>query len=155
MRLQCDHVNRSIIPAFYRYLQAQEIDAQIESGKEFLGGIETLITLFERAEKESEDRMCGLWNKNGELSLADVLVAPCMFFQYSSARVMQQQHILGLFRATNALKHYRGFSFPPSKRFSIYLDKLLQHPAFKMTCSTEQLYLDSYERYADRPACLC
>ena len=66
-----------------------------------------------------------------------------------------EQHILGLFRATNVLKHYRGFSFPPSKKFDGYLNKLLQHPAFRATCSTEQLYLDSYERYVLKLVCMC
>jgi len=134
IRLQCDHVSRSVVPAFYRYLQAQETEAQIEGGKEFLNGIETLVKLFERAKNESEDGSCGLWNEGGAPSLADILVGPW------------------LFRATNVLKYYRGFSFPPGKKFDNYLNKLFRHPAFKATCSTEQLYLDSYERYAfNRP----
>lgn len=53
---------------------------------------------------------------------------------------------VGLFRATNVLKHYRGFSLPPSEKFNQWLARLFEHPAFKATCSTEQLYLDSYER---------
>lgn len=45
------------------------------------------------------------------------------------------------------LKHYRGFDFPSSSaQFKAYLARLFDHPAFKATCSTEQLYLDSYER---------
>ena len=52
----------------------------------------------------------------------------------------------GLFRATNVLKHYRGFVLPEGERFRGYVERLLGHPAFKRTCSTEQLYLDSYER---------
>ena len=27
IRLQCDHVNRALVPAFYRFLQAQEEEA--------------------------------------------------------------------------------------------------------------------------------
>ena len=53
----------------------------------------------------------------------------------------------GIFRATNVLKHYRGFSLPEGERFRAYVDRLINHPAFKRTCSTEQLYLDSYERW--------
>ena len=93
IRLQCDHISRNIIPAFYRYLQAQEMDAQIEGGKEFLDGIETLIQLFERAENESEAKECGLWNESGALSLADVLVAPCTFYRRLSARIMRWNNI--------------------------------------------------------------
>ena len=54
--------------------------------------------------------------------------------------------ITGLFRATNVLKHYRGFVMPESERFSGYMNRLMSHPAIRRTCSTEQLYLDSYER---------
>lgn len=56
--------------------------------------------------------------------------------------------ILGLFRMTNVLKHYKGFELPQNERFSEYLLRLFEHPAFKATCSTEDLYLDSYERSA-------
>ena len=59
----------------------------------------------------------------------------------------------GLFRATNALKHYRGFVMPQGARFNAYMERLVGHPAFKRTCSTEQLYLDSYERSVYCPVC--
>jgi hypothetical protein len=52
----------------------------------------------------------------------------------------------GLFRANNVLKHYRGFTLPAGTKFNSWLERLFDHPAFKATCSTEQLYLDSYER---------
>jgi len=55
----------------------------------------------------------------------------------------------GLFRATNVLKHYRGFELPPGTKFNAYIKRLFENPAFKRTCSTEELYLDSYERYGD------
>lgn len=54
---------------------------------------------------------------------------------------------IGIFRATNVLKHYRGFELPKGNKFSAWLERLFDHPAFKATCSSEQLYLDSYERY--------
>ena len=57
---------------------------------------------------------------------------------------------IGLFRATNVLKHYRGFVLPQGARFRAYVDRVVNHPAFKRTCSTEQLYLDSYERDVSR-----
>ena len=55
-------------------------------------------------------------------------------------------HLTGLFRATNVLVHYRGFVLPEGPRFRAYLDRLFNDPAFKATCSTEDLYIDSYER---------
>ncbi|KAI8985020.1 glutathione S-transferase [Trametes punicea] len=130
IRLQADSVNRSLVPAFYRYLQAQD---EIEGAKGFVDAIEGLVTLFQRAEREGYTQY-GLWHERGSLSYADVMAAPW------------------LFRATNVLKHYRGFVLPEGMQFRAYVDRVLKHPAFKRTCSTEELYLDSYERYAfNRP----
>ncbi|KAI5982785.1 glutathione S-transferase [Pisolithus albus] len=128
VRLQADHVNRTLFPAFYRYLEAQDPDAQITGGREFLDTIETLVGLFERAEREVGGT--GLWKDGGELGLADLLVGPF------------------LLRATNILKHYRGFELPRGPKFDGWLNRLLEHPAFKCTCSTDELYLDTYELYA-------
>ncbi|KAJ7129237.1 thioredoxin-like protein [Mycena epipterygia] len=148
VRLQCDHISRTLVPAFYRFIQAQEEGAQIESGKEFRTALESLVVLFERAEREimqgggasgiGEERALsaglGLWLENGGLSLSDVIVGPWIF------------------RASNVLKHYRGFELPTGDKFGAWIARLFNHPAFKATCSTEELYLDSYERYAqNRP----
>lgn len=54
-----------------------------------------------------------------------------------------------LFRMTNVLTHYRGFSVPSGKKISAYLDRLFEDPTVKSTCSNEDLYLDSYARYAE------
>ncbi|KAJ8587367.1 glutathione S-transferase [Rhizopogon salebrosus TDB-379] len=132
VRLQSDHINRTLVPAFYRYLQAQDTEAQISGGREFHAAIRYLVELFERAEREVGGT--GLWMEGGDLGWADVIVGPWIF------------------RATNALKHYRGFEMPQGKKFEAWLVRLCEHPAFKKTCSTEELYLDSYERYAfNRP----
>lgn len=154
IRLQADHISRSVVPAFYRYLQAQEPDAQAQGEKDFLDGIEKLITLFERAETESEVKSHGLWHEGGALSLADVLVGPCGFpfppICKDPKHTFQTCLLLftpaGLFRASNVLKYYRGFSFAENAKFDTYLERLFNHPTFKATCSTEELYIDSYER---------
>ena len=77
VRLQSDHINRTLIPKFYRYLQAQETSAQIEGGKEFLESIKDLVSFFERAENENEGSAVGLWKEGGKLGWADVMVGPC------------------------------------------------------------------------------
>ncbi|KIK64604.1 hypothetical protein GYMLUDRAFT_220582 [Collybiopsis luxurians FD-317 M1] len=151
VRLQCDHINRSIVPAFYRYLQAQDQEAQINAGKEYHESIATLVDLFERMEKEVVQSQAagaagegekkalavglGLWiDGNDDIGLVDVMVGPW------------------LYRSINVLKHYRGFQLPPGQKFNFWLNKLFEHPDFKRTCSTDDLYLDSYERYAfNRP----
>jgi len=133
IRLQADYVNRNLIPAFYRYIQAQDEEKQIQGGKDFVEAIDGLTQLFQRAEKETPE-FAGLWAEGGSLTLADVMAVPW------------------LFRLTNVLVHYRGFAVPQGPQFRAYLDRLLNHPAVKRTCSTEELYIDSYERYAhNRP----
>ncbi|KAJ6561544.1 hypothetical protein DFH09DRAFT_1247716 [Mycena vulgaris] len=144
VRLQCDHISRAIIPAFYRFLQAQEEEAQIECGKDFRAGLDGLIAMFERAEREivqsggaagvGEQRALGaVWLENGDLNLTDVRQTVSILSLFTP--------LLGLFRASN---------FPPGS--TAYLDRLFNHPAFNATCSTEELYFDSYQRYAqNRP----
>lgn len=133
VRLQADHVNRALVPAFYRFLQAQDAATQIETSKKLHATLEELVSLLERADRETEAGS-GLWKKGGTLNWTDVMAGPW------------------LFRATNVLKHYRAFDLPVEPRFAAWLHRIFEHPAFKSTCSTEQLYLDSYERYAyNRP----
>ncbi|KAI0253405.1 glutathione S-transferase [Lactifluus subvellereus] len=76
----------------------------------------------------------GLWCDGGELNWTDVMVGPW------------------LFRTSNVLRHYRAFDLPAGSKLRAWLDRLFAHPSVKATCSTEELYLDSYERYAfNRP----
>ncbi|EPQ53503.1 thioredoxin-like protein [Gloeophyllum trabeum ATCC 11539] len=134
IRLQSDHINRTLVPAFYRFLQAQDPDSQISAGQEFHAALEDLAAHFGRAECEGVSAALGLWREDGDLSWTDVMAGPW------------------LFRASNVLAHYRFFTLPEGLKFRAYLDRLFNHPVFKRTCSTEDLYLDSYERYAwNRP----
>ncbi|KAF5364137.1 hypothetical protein D9756_000141 [Leucocoprinus leucothites] len=146
VRLQADHVNRTIIPAFYRFLQAQDTEAQINTGREFHEAIVGLVALLERAEREvlggggvsgegernALSKGLGLWIDGGDLGWADVMVAPWMY------------------RAKLVLKHYRGFELPEGEKFNAWLKRLFEHQAVVATCSTDELYLDSYERQVDR-----
>ena len=156
IRLQVDHINRTLVPSFYRYLQAQDAEKQISSGREFHQSIQTLVSLFERAEKELGSdqkvrRSLGLWVEDGEMSLADVMVGPCTFLPRRQVDLELTTTLdVGIFRATNVLKHYRGFELPEGEKFSAWVNKLINHPSFKATCSTEELYIDSYERYAQQ-----
>lgn len=54
------------------------VEKQVQGAKEFVDTIEGLVKLFERYEKETGSPK-GLWRENGDLSLADVMVAPCKF----------------------------------------------------------------------------
>ncbi|KAI3476423.1 hypothetical protein L1887_61988 [Cichorium endivia] len=130
-RLAVDKVNRTLIPSFYRYLQAQEVEAQLEGAKEFT----TNLADFVRSMPGSS----GFWNGQG-LSIVDCTVAPW------------------LYRATNVLRHFRGFEpkelLEPElfERWESWSSSVFEHEAFKATTSTDDLYLDSYVRYSqNRP----
>ena len=66
VRFQADHVNRHLIPAFYRYLQAQEEEKQVEGAKDFVEAIEQLVEMFQKAEKDTPEAV-GLWREDGKL----------------------------------------------------------------------------------------
>ena len=52
VRLQADHISRALVPAFYRFLQAQDPAAQAAGAQEFTGAVEHLASLLERGERE-------------------------------------------------------------------------------------------------------
>lgn len=55
----------------------------------------------------------------------------------------------GLYRARLVLSHYRGFAEPQDERYQRWVDAMFEHPAFVATTSDDELYLDSYARYAE------
>ena len=94
MRLQADHVNRSLVPGFYRYLQAQTEEKQIEGGNDFHVAIEGLVALLERAERELVSpggssgegeaellqKGLGVWIPGQrDLGWADIMAGPCPY----------------------------------------------------------------------------
>jgi len=121
-RFVADHLNRTVIPGFYRYLQAQDPEKQIEHGKGFL---EELISFTKEMHPE------GPFFGGKDLGWVDVMIGPWAF------------------RAESVLKHYRGFMLPRERRYKTWADAVFSHPAFAATCSTDDLYLDSYARYAE------
>ena len=58
-----------------------------------------------------------------------------------------------MIRLTRVLKHYRGWSDPePGSRWAQWMDAVENNEHVKATTSTDDLYIDSYERYAaNRP----
>jgi glutathione S-transferase len=153
VRLQADHISRALVPAFYRFLQAQDSDAQATGAQEFAGALEHRACLLERGEREIAAKRgpgSGLWHEDGEMNWTDVIAGPCESFCVILLIIAVWIYVggkqKGLFRASNVLKHYRAFELPPDSKIRGWLDRLVAHPAFRATCSTEQLYLDSYER---------
>ena len=44
------------------------------------------------------------------------------------------------------LAHYRRFELPKGPKFSAWVERLLNHPAFKATCSVDDAYVQAYVR---------
>ena len=122
-RLWSDHINRHIIPSFYHYLQAQESSIQIEKAHDLKESITKLVEAADPA---------GPYFLGPDVSFVDVQVAPWVI------------------RLRRVLKSYRGWPDPePGSRWGIWVDAIENLEGARATTSDDQLYLDSYERYAE------
>ncbi|KAK0536589.1 hypothetical protein OC834_001111 [Tilletia horrida] len=141
-KIAADRLNRTLIPAFYRFLQAQNADDQIEHGKDYVREIEAFVqgmdSVIVPTASEGEKKKGAFWDGSDSPSYVDFLVAPW------------------LFRTTNVLKHFRALDInsaisegPLRERYIAWQDAVFHHPAWTATVSDEQLYLDSYVRYAE------
>lgn len=125
-RLWSDHINRNINPAFYHLLQAQDFDKQVENTKKLQDEIAKIVDACDQQ---------GPFFLGPQLSYVDIQFAPWMI------------------RCTRVLKHYRGWPDPtPGSRWARWLEAVERNEHVKNTTSLDELYIDSYERYAqNRP----
>jgi len=122
-RLWSDHINRHIIPAFYRYLQAQEAKDQANFASELT---EQIGKLVETADAD------GPYFIGKDITFVDVQLAPWII------------------RLEKVLKPYRGWPDPePGSRWEKWVRAIEGNEAVMKTTSDDKLYLDSYERYAE------
>ncbi|KAL8749155.1 MAG: hypothetical protein Q9199_007858 [Rusavskia elegans] len=122
-RLWADHINRHVVPAFYKYLQAQEISMQMENASKLQNEISKLIDVAHPS---------GPYFLGTEMSYVDVQIAPWIV------------------RMRRVLTPYRGWPEPEAgSRWASWVDAIENNPHVKATTSTDDLYLDSYERYAE------
>ncbi|KAL4776470.1 hypothetical protein BDW60DRAFT_213862 [Aspergillus nidulans var. acristatus] len=122
-RLWTDFVNRHIVPSFYRVLQEQDQLKQIEHAHELHSSFNTLIGV---ADPE------GPFFLGPDISFVDVQIAPWII------------------RLNRVLKPYRGWPDPePGTRWSAWVNAIEANDSVKATTSLPDLYLDSYERYAE------
>ncbi|KAI9775372.1 MAG: hypothetical protein M1816_005942 [Peltula sp. TS41687] len=122
-RLWADHINRNIVPLFYRCLQAQELENQIEHFEELKTEISKLV---------------------------DVAAVPGPFFLGPNLSFVDVQFAPWMLRLPRVLRPYRGWPDPEAgSRWSIWMDAVENHEAVRATTSTDELYLDSYQRYAE------
>jgi glutathione S-transferase len=122
-RLWSDHVNRNVIPHFYKLLQAQDQNDQIEHAKELRAQIAKLVDAADPN---------GPFFLGPQMSFVDVQIAPW---------VIRLKRVLG---------PYRGWpEAEEGSRWAKWIQAIEGDISVQMTTSTDELYLDSYERYAE------
>lgn len=110
------------MPTFYRVLQEQNEEKQVAYAQELRDAFTTLI--------DAADPQGPLF-LGSDLSFVDVQVAPWIL------------------RLSRVLKPYRGWPDPEAgSRWAAWVDALESNEHVKATTSGDELYLDSYERYA-------
>ncbi|KAG9586815.1 glutathione S-transferase, partial [Aureobasidium melanogenum] len=116
-------VNRHIVPGFYRYLQAQEEKTQIENGEELKEQISKLVDAADKS---------GPFFLGDKMTFVDVQMAPWVI------------------RLRKVLQPYRGWPEPESgTRWAAWVNAIEQNHAVRATTSTDTLYQESYQRYAE------
>lgn len=123
---QSKQINRRIVPAFYHLLQAQEFNKQAENTKKLQDEIAKIV---EQCDPQ------GPFFLGPHISFVDIQFAPWMI------------------RLTRVMKHYRGWPDPtPGSRWGRWSEAIETNEHVKNTTSLDDLYIDSYERYAqNRP----
>lgn len=122
-RLWTDHINRHIIPTFYRFLQAQDPHDQVKHATELRTEIGKLV--------DAADPV-GPFFLGQDLGFVDVQIAPWVV------------------RLKKVLAPYRGWPEPEEgSRWKGWVDAIEGNLSVQATTSTDELYLDSYERYAE------
>ncbi|KAK5167865.1 hypothetical protein LTR04_007118 [Oleoguttula sp. CCFEE 6159] len=117
-----EYVNRHVIPGFYRFLQEQDQGKQVEYAEELKTEISKLV---DAADKN------GPFFLSDKMSFVDIQIAPWVI------------------RLNRVLKPYRGWPEPePNTRWAKWVDAIEHNEHVQATTSTDDLYLDSYERYA-------
>lgn len=122
-RLWSDHINRKILPHFYGLLQAQEQPKQTEQATQLREEIAKII--------EAAD-LNGPFFLGPHISFVDIQFAPWIL------------------RMRRVLTPYRGWPEPEAgSRWARWVDAVENNEGVKATTSTDDLYTDSYERYAE------
>ena len=121
-RLWADHVHRKIVPTFYSLLQAQDGATQAEHATALDAAIATLADAADPT---------GPFFAGADMGYVDVQLAPW------------------LLRLRRVMTPYRGWPEPrEGSRWERWVRAVEECEAVKRTTSGDELYLDSYERYA-------
>jgi len=117
-------VNRNIVPSFYRVLQEQDPNKQVEHAKDLRDAFDKLLA----AADPNGPFFMGL-----QMSFVDVQAAPWVI------------------RLRRVLKPYRGWpDAQEGTRWASWVNAIDANEHVQATTSTDALYLDSYARYAGK-----
>ncbi|KAH8731096.1 hypothetical protein GQ44DRAFT_605013 [Phaeosphaeriaceae sp. PMI808] len=122
-RLWTDHVNRHIIPAFYTLLQAQDPQDQTIHATSLRTHIATLVAAA---------HPIGPFFLGPHMSFVDVHMAPW---------VLRLRRVLGPYRGWPAAEE--------GSRWAAWVDAIEGQRSVVATTSGDELYFESYERYAE------
>lgn len=126
-RLWSDHINRKILPHFYGLLQAQENSKQVSEASELTSEIKKIVDAADPS---------GPFFLGPHISFVDTQFAPWII------------------RLRRVLMPYRGWPEPEQgSRWASWINAIENNEGVKSTTSTDELYVDSYERYAGK--CMC
>ena len=122
-RLWADHINRHIVPSFYPILQSQTVEEQATNTATLKTQLQTLINAAHPD---------GPFFLGDSLSFTDCQIAPW---------IIRLRRVLG---------PYRGWPDPEEgSRWKKWVDAIEDCEAVRATTSGDELYIDSYERYAE------
>lgn len=117
-------INRSIVPGFYRVLQEQSPEKQLENAKELRGAFDKLLAAAHPQ---------GPFFMGSQMSFVDVQAAPWVI------------------RLRRVLKPYRGWpDTEEGTRWASWVNAIDSNEHVRATTSSDELYLDSYARYAGK-----
>ncbi|KAI2088477.1 hypothetical protein LOZ36_002250 [Ophidiomyces ophidiicola] len=121
--LTLQQINRNLIPCFYRLLQEQELEKQIRYTEELKDHIAKLV---------DASHATGPFFLGQSISFVDIQFAPWML------------------RLSRVLKPYRGWPDPEKgSRWAKWVDAMEADDQVMATTSSDELYLDNYQRYAE------
>ncbi|KAF3389391.1 Glutathione S-transferase U8 [Penicillium rolfsii] len=122
-RLWADHINRNIVPNFYRLLQEQDPEKKVENANELQNAFDKLLAAAHPD---------GPFFMGSQMSFVDIQAAPWVI------------------RLRRVLTPYRGWpDAEAGTRWASWVDAIDSNEHVRATTSSDELYLDSYARYAE------
>jgi len=130
-RIWIDHINKKIVPTFYRILQLRDAE-QEEAKQEYLKALRELSKAYEDSSPE------GPFFFGPQLSLVDISLAPWVPLR------------------DFVLEHYKAFSIPwddpELKRLAAFKAAVEESASVRKTLADPEKLLGTYKRYADNTA---